>query len=154
MESRHTVGDVRSSDSYDVLVVGAGLAGLAFTLAMENSGLRVAVVDRNPSPDGQALGWGNDLQPNGIAVLDSLGVLAEAKHEGAQHYQWFAERFGGALLSRCIGQRLPCPALTVEARPVLSRRGRRPVQSLEMHMQPAKDQVVAEAFPQRVPDRE
>lgn len=100
MESRHTASDARPSDSYDALVVGAGLGGLAFTLAMEGSGLRVAVVDRNPSPDGQALGWGNDLQPNGIAVLDSLGVLAEAKHQGAQHYQWFAERFGGELLSR------------------------------------------------------
>jgi 6-methylpretetramide 4-monooxygenase len=100
METRLIASDARSSDSYDVLVVGAGLGGLAFTLAMENSGLRIAVVDRNPSPDGQALGWGNDLQPNGIAVLDSLGVLDEAKHEGAQHYQWFAERFGGALLSR------------------------------------------------------
>src|SRR5688572_31844858 len=42
-----------ASAAYDVLVVGAGPAGLAAAWRAANEGLRVAVVDDNPSSGGQ-----------------------------------------------------------------------------------------------------
>src|SRR3954447_22444335 len=40
-------------DSYDVVVVGAGPAGLAAARTASESGKRVAVIDDNPAPGGQ-----------------------------------------------------------------------------------------------------
>ena len=40
-------------DSYDVVIVGAGPAGLAAARTASESGKRVAIVDDNPAPGGQ-----------------------------------------------------------------------------------------------------
>jgi thioredoxin reductase len=83
------------SEPYDVLVVGAGPAGLAAATAAVGAGVRVAVVDAGERPGGQY--W---RQPSD-AVRDALGRLAEDLHHDAATYdrltagsaaaQWFAE---------------------------------------------------------------
>lgn len=58
------------SDSYDVMVVGAGPAGLAAAAAASNAGVRVVVVDAAERPGGQY--W---RQPGGAGVEARLAGL-------------------------------------------------------------------------------
>lgn len=59
----------------DVVVAGAGTAGLALALALARDGHRVAVLEKHrapiPAPRGEI------LQPNGLAALERLGVLGD-----------------------------------------------------------------------------
>ena len=87
------------SAEYDVIVVGGGLAGLAFVLGLREAGLRVAVVDRQVQFDERILNFGNDLQPNALLALDSLGLLEEVKQLGALHRYWFADEMGSGNLA-------------------------------------------------------
>ena len=41
-----------SAEKYDLIVVGAGLAGGAFALAMAESPLKIAVIDAQPERQG------------------------------------------------------------------------------------------------------
>ncbi|MGK4747246.1 FAD-dependent oxidoreductase, partial [Pseudomonas aeruginosa] len=50
---RHARGDPGMSADYDLLIVGAGPAGLAAALAAAPSGARIALVDDNPAAGGQ-----------------------------------------------------------------------------------------------------
>jgi len=84
--------------AYDVVVIGAGVGGLTLALALRDSGLHVALLEKQPN--GQSRGWGNDLQPNSLFALASLNLLDEVKALGVVHHHWFAERLGGGLLSR------------------------------------------------------
>jgi monooxygenase len=84
---------------YDIVVVGAGLAGLAAVIGLRGAGLQVAVVDSVARIDGARMKWGHDLQPNGLAALDALGLLGEVKRLGAVHDAYRLERLGGGPLS-------------------------------------------------------
>jgi 6-methylpretetramide 4-monooxygenase len=84
---------------YDVVVVGAGLAGLAFVLALRDAGLSVAVVDNVARLDATRMNWGHDLQPNGLLALEELGLLAEVERAGSRHDRYLLERVGGGRLS-------------------------------------------------------
>ncbi len=64
----------------DVLVVGAGPAGLASAIAANRAGLKVLVVDRAAASPDKACGEG--LMPNAVAALARLGVVLPL-HEGA-----------------------------------------------------------------------
>lgn len=86
--------------SCDVLIVGAGVAGLSTALGLRDSGLNVVLVDKEISADGRILGWGNDIQPNGLQALDTLGVLDEVKRTGVLHYYWYAQRSGDGVMSQ------------------------------------------------------
>ena len=84
---------------YDVVVIGAGLAGLAGVIALRGSGLSVAVVDAIAKIDGSRMNWGHDLQPNALKALDSLDLLEEVKRLGAYHDAYQLEKLGGGKLS-------------------------------------------------------
>jgi 2-polyprenyl-6-methoxyphenol hydroxylase-like FAD-dependent oxidoreductase len=56
----------------DVIVVGAGIGGLAAALLLGRSGRSVLVLERVAEP--ADVGAGLLLQPNGLAVLDALGL--------------------------------------------------------------------------------
>ncbi len=66
--------------SVDVAVVGAGFGGLAVGVVCANAGLSVTILERRPelAPEGV----GVVLQPNGLAVLDRLGLLEHALAAG------------------------------------------------------------------------
>lgn len=81
----------------DVLVAGAGIAGLALATALAREGISATVLDAGPgirpAPRGLV------LQPNGLRVLAGLGVLELLQAGGAQTIR--AVRFhrsGGRLL--------------------------------------------------------
>ncbi len=61
------------SRSRTVLVAGAGIGGLAASIALANSGFRVLVFERNYQPD--TSGAGIQLSPNATRALKTLGVL-------------------------------------------------------------------------------
>src|SRR3954468_21144163 len=65
-------------NSYDVVVVGAGPAGLAAARRASESGKRVAIVDDNPAPGGQI--WrGEPLTlPNAKLIVGARVVAAPA----------------------------------------------------------------------------
>ena len=55
-------------DSYDVVVVGAGPAGLAAARRAADSGKRVAIVDDNPAPGGQIWRGERPALPNATLI--------------------------------------------------------------------------------------
>src|SRR5947199_10739325 len=57
------------------LVIGAGIGGLAAALALERSGVDVAVFER--MPELRELGAGLSLWPNAIKALGKLGLAAQ-----------------------------------------------------------------------------
>ncbi len=63
---------------FDVIVVGAGLVGTAFALALQDSGLEVALVERRPPPQAPAGDrWDSRIyavSPGSAAFLDRLGI--------------------------------------------------------------------------------
>ncbi len=56
----------------DLLIVGAGPAGLASAIAARQFGLNVMVVDGRRPPIDQPCGEG--LMPDGVAALDRFGI--------------------------------------------------------------------------------
>jgi 2-polyprenyl-6-methoxyphenol hydroxylase-like FAD-dependent oxidoreductase len=67
-------------DETDVLIVGAGAAGLTLAIDLARRGVRFALIERLAAPFGGSKGKG--LQPRSLEVLEDLGlldrVLAEA----------------------------------------------------------------------------
>lgn len=78
------------TQSFDVLVVGAGPAGIAAACAAAESGKRVGVIDDNPGPGGQiwrgvsqhapspqASEWRARLARAGVTLIHSASVIAQ-----------------------------------------------------------------------------
>ena len=63
---------------FDVIVVGAGLVGASFALALKSAGLRLAVVDTHgPRPAMDPAGWDSRvyaISPGSAAFLDECGA--------------------------------------------------------------------------------
>ena len=70
-----------TDEDTDILIVGGGVAGLALAGFLERDGYRPTVVERSGEGDGS--GWAIGLRPNGVSVLDKLGVLDEALARGS-----------------------------------------------------------------------
>lgn len=87
-------------ERYDIVVVGASVAGMAFVLALRDAGLRIALIDTVVEFDERSMTWGHDIEPNGLLALDFLGLLKELIPLGMVHNCWIAERAGGGSLSR------------------------------------------------------
>ncbi|WUR14327.1 FAD-dependent oxidoreductase [[Empedobacter] haloabium] len=86
-----------------IVIIGAGIAGLASAIALTRAGHRVAVYERNPDPYGA--GGGMVLWPNAAFVLDELGLLpAVAAVGGVPGAMRRLDRAGRLLQSLDIGQ--------------------------------------------------
>ncbi len=64
----------------DVIVVGAGIGGLAAALLIARTGRRVTLLERVAEPGN--VGAGLLLQPNGLAVLDGIGIAPALRAAG------------------------------------------------------------------------
>jgi 2-polyprenyl-6-methoxyphenol hydroxylase-like FAD-dependent oxidoreductase len=94
-------------EEYDVVVVGASVAGAAFAMALRDEGLRILVIDPQVDFDEARLTWGHDIEPNGLLALDRLGLLDDVERLGVRHETWIAERAGGGRLSQWRYRDLP-----------------------------------------------
>src|ERR1700723_115020 len=92
----------RTFDHCDVLIVGAGPAGLAAALAASQSGARVVVCDENPALGGSLLAEG-EAQIEGKSALtwleDTVAVLGSAPNvrlmTRTQAFGYYAQNFVG-----------------------------------------------------------
>jgi 2-polyprenyl-6-methoxyphenol hydroxylase-like FAD-dependent oxidoreductase len=64
------------SDRVDIVIVGAGFAGLATARVCAAAGMRVAVLERRDSLESE--GAGLTVQPVGLQALERLGLLDQA----------------------------------------------------------------------------
>lgn len=70
--------------SHDVLIVGAGPAGVATALHLARVGRSVLLVDSRTFPREKVCGEG--IMPHGVARLDELGLLSALEGEGRPFY--------------------------------------------------------------------
>lgn len=89
--------DNEIEESVDLLIVGAGHAGLALALDLSRDGYQVAILEKGTRVTVPYQGI--DLQPNGLAVLDRLGVLEATKAAGWPHRHWLFYESGGKYLA-------------------------------------------------------
>ena len=68
-----------------VLVVGAGIGGLAVSLAMAQRGFDVTLVEQ--AAEIAEIGAGLQISPNGLAVLRALGLEQALEQTGAVQAQ-------------------------------------------------------------------
>ena len=69
-------------EDYDVLIVGAGVGGLALGCALVSNGRRVCLLEARPGVTRSKRGL--MLQPNGLAALRSLGLLDRVARIGSK----------------------------------------------------------------------
>lgn len=91
----------------DVCVVGGGPAGLALTLMLLRSGVRVALLEKSTRFDRAFRG--EILQPGGQRILDDLGVLTAAREAGACELDGFQLVDRDRVLLDVDYRRLPLP---------------------------------------------
>jgi 2-polyprenyl-6-methoxyphenol hydroxylase-like FAD-dependent oxidoreductase len=83
-----------------VVVVGAGIGGLATSIALRDADVEVAVLERAPDLAKVELGAGVTLWANAMLILDRLGVGAEIRERGAILRCFEQRNARGRLLSR------------------------------------------------------
>jgi geranylgeranyl reductase family protein len=67
--------------THSVVIVGAGPSGAAAAVSLAQRGVRdVVLLDKDPFPREKTCG--SALSPNGVAILDQLGVGAEVRRRG------------------------------------------------------------------------
>ncbi|KAJ0603911.1 putative 3-hydroxybenzoate 6-monooxygenase [Helianthus annuus] len=66
-------------DNEDVVIIGAGICGLATALALHKKGLKGVAMERSESLR-KVTGAGIAVRPNGWRALDQLGVAEILRH--------------------------------------------------------------------------
>ena len=69
------MGSINDTSSFDIKVIGAGIAGLAAALALRRKGFQVTVFESNPELS--EFGAGIQLQPNASRVIYGWGLQDE-----------------------------------------------------------------------------
>jgi NADPH-dependent 2,4-dienoyl-CoA reductase/sulfur reductase-like enzyme len=103
-------------DSYDVVVIGAGPAGLAAARRAAECGKRVAIVDDNPAPGGQIWRGENPALPKSKVICGARVVAAPAPGRLTLETYDAAFDIGYAALVVATGAReifLPFPGWTL-----------------------------------------
>lgn len=96
-----------------VVVVGAGIGGLATSIALRSTDAEVVVLERAPELSKVELGAGITLWANAMLILDRLGIGQEVRERGAVLKCFEQRNHRGRLLSRWpleeMGRRLGAP---------------------------------------------
>ena len=96
-----------------LIVVGAGIGGLATAIALKPTDVEVAVLEQAPDLSKVELGTGVTLWPNAMLVLDKLGVGDAVRERGAILNCFEQRTRGGRLLTRWrtdeMGRRVGAP---------------------------------------------
>ena len=66
--------------SYDVIIIGGGIAGCALATTLARGGLAVGVLERDPEPVDRVRG--EFMAPWGVIELKRLGLLDTLMHAG------------------------------------------------------------------------
>src|SRR5262249_25567713 len=64
-----------SSSDYDVVIVGASLAGCTTAIMLAREGQRVALVEKQPDPDAFKRICSHFIQASGVPTIERLGML-------------------------------------------------------------------------------
>src|SRR5436305_9807749 len=81
-----------------VLIVGAGLGGLAAAIGLRNAGFRVDVFERGPNWEKIQVGGGMDMQMNAMRAFKKLGVHNQIQEQGTMLDQLVIVSTRGKLL--------------------------------------------------------
>ena len=73
-----------SASSPDVLISGAGAAGLVLAIDLARRGIAFRLIDKAPAPFAGSRGKG--MQPRSLEVFEDLGVLDRILALGAEPY--------------------------------------------------------------------
>jgi menaquinone-9 beta-reductase len=79
--------DATATAPYDVVIVGASLAGCAAAIQLGRAGLHVAVVEKQPDPQAFKRICSHFIQASGVPAIERLGLLEEMEEAGAKRPQ-------------------------------------------------------------------
>jgi len=82
-----------AQDDYDVVIVGASLAGCTAALLFSSMGARVALLEKRSSMDAYKVLCTHSLHASAMPVLERLDLVAALRAAGAapNHTSWWAE---------------------------------------------------------------
>src|SRR5262245_23890356 len=80
-----------------ILIVGAGIAGMALAKALEQKGLEAQLVERQPEP--QTIGAGLFLPGNAVRAIAHLGLLEQVAARAVPIKRQLILDAGGKLLN-------------------------------------------------------
>ena len=75
-------GSIANPPDYDVVVVGASLAGCATAIGLGRAGSRVALVEKRPDPQAFKRTCSHFIQASAVPSLDRLGLLEPVMEAG------------------------------------------------------------------------
>jgi 2-polyprenyl-6-methoxyphenol hydroxylase-like FAD-dependent oxidoreductase len=97
----------------DVLIVGAGPAGLVLACDLARRGVRFRIVEANPAPpDHRSGSRGKGIQPRTLEVYDDLGIIEQVHQAGGAYspaMAWDGPRQIGPAKFHRIEARAPTP---------------------------------------------
>jgi menaquinone-9 beta-reductase len=76
--------------AYDVVIVGASLAGCAAAIGLGRAGARVAVVEERPDPNAFKRTCSHFIQAGGVPAIERLGLLEQIEAAGGKRSRMHA----------------------------------------------------------------
>ena len=101
------------SRRYDVVVVGAGIAGSAAAIRYGRAGLRVALLERSPDPDHFKRACTHTISAAAVPILDDLGLSDDLAAVDAPRHNWQLYTRYGWVRDDLNGYRFPKRNCTV-----------------------------------------
>jgi flavin-dependent dehydrogenase len=98
---------------YDVVIVGAGIAGSAAAIRYGREGLRVALLERSPDPQHFKRACTHTISAAAVPILDELGLSEELAAVDAPRHNWQLYTRYGWVRDDLDGYRFPKRNCTV-----------------------------------------
>lgn len=92
---------------YEVAIVGGGIAGTTLAIMCERLDIDYILLEARDSL-AEDRGAGIALQPNGLRILDQLGVAEKIEAETAEVADWYTFDAKGDLMNSNSSMRLYC----------------------------------------------